>query len=73
MWDFPEEPSDGRSVVAASCKKTSLRATGHSPFPIDPYRIASRSYQAKGIWIGLVYIVFGVPSFELVCIRILYS
>ena len=45
---------------------------GLAPFPVSPYRITSSSYEAKGIRINRVYMVFGVPSLELVCTPILY-
>jgi hypothetical protein len=35
--------------------------------------IATRSYEATGIRIGLGCMVFGMPLLELVCIPILYS
>ena len=46
---------------------------GLAQFPVEPYRIATRSYEANGIRIGLGWMVFGMPLLELVCIPILYS
>jgi hypothetical protein len=46
---------------------------GLAQFPVEPYRIATRSYEANGIRIGLGCMVFGMPLLELVSIPILYS